>query len=221
MSSASSGSVASSPLVRRMKPPPAGPTSACSRERSASRWSGGIFCETPTWSSCGRKTSSRPAAGLGRQARALGADRVLDHLHHQRLAFEHLLFDRHLGQAVAHEPGRLALGLAVPDVGHVQERGALQADVDEGRLHAGQHARHLAQVHVADQSALERAFDVQLLHRAVLDDRHPRFLRRPVDQDVLLHRPNQLGTELKVCPTKLKHIVEDRAEGLSRKVKQR
>ena len=28
---------------------------------SASRCSGGIFCETPRWSSCGRNTSSRPA----------------------------------------------------------------------------------------------------------------------------------------------------------------
>jgi hypothetical protein len=69
----------------------------------------------------------------------------------------------------------------------VQEGGALQADVDEGRLHARQHARHLAQVDVADQPALERALDVQLLHRAVLDQRHAGLLRRPVDQDVL-HR---------------------------------
>ena len=112
---------------------------------------------------------------------------ILDHLHHQRLALEHLLFDRHLGLAAAHEPRRLALGLAVPDVGHVQEGRALQADVDEGRLHAGQHAHHLAEVDVAHQAALERAFDVQLLHGAILDDGDARLLRRPVDQDVLLH----------------------------------
>jgi hypothetical protein len=31
-----------------------------------------------------------------------------------------------------------------PDVGHVQEGGPLQADVDEGRLHARQHPHHLA-----------------------------------------------------------------------------
>jgi hypothetical protein len=58
-------------------------------------------------------------------------------------------------------------GLRLPDVGHVQEGRALQADVDEGRLHAGQHARDLAQVDVADQPALQRAFDVQFLHGAV------------------------------------------------------
>ena len=126
-------------------------------------------------------------ADLRGQPRALGADRVLDHLHHQGLALEHLPLDGHLRQAVAHEPGRLALGLPVPDVGHVQERRAFESDIDESRLHAGQHPRHLAQVHVADQAALEGALHVQFLYGAVFDDRHPRFLGGPVDQDVLLH----------------------------------
>ncbi len=73
MSSASSASLESSPLVRRMKPPvlagTAPPLSAaaaasiivCMRLRRLSRWSSGIFCDTPTWLSCGRNTSSRPA----------------------------------------------------------------------------------------------------------------------------------------------------------------
>ena len=59
----------------------------------------------------------------------------------------------------------------------MQERGALQADVDERRLHAGQHPRYLAQVHVADQPALQRALQVQLLHGAVFHHRDARFLR--------------------------------------------
>jgi hypothetical protein len=60
--------------------------------------------------------------------------------------------------------GALGLGrrMAV-QVGHVQEGRALEADVDEGRLHAGQHARHLAEIDVADEPALQRAFDVQFL----------------------------------------------------------
>jgi hypothetical protein len=130
-------------------------------------------------------------ADLRRQARALGADRVLDDLHQQRLAFEHLLLDRHHRAAVAVVAlGRRCAGARArrerrDDVGHVQEGGALQPDVDEGRLHARQHARHLAQVDVADQPALQRALDVKLLHRAVLDQRHAGLLRRPVDQDVL------------------------------------
>jgi hypothetical protein len=40
------------------------------RARSASRKSGGIFCETPTWLSCGRKTSNRPAMLIWVDSRA-------------------------------------------------------------------------------------------------------------------------------------------------------
>ena len=76
-------------------------------------------------------------AHLRRQARALGADRILDDLHQQRLALVQDALDRLAVVAVA--------VLAVfPDVGDVQERGALEADLDERRLHAGQHARDLA-----------------------------------------------------------------------------
>ena len=73
------------------------------------------------------------------------------------------------------------------DVGDVQERGALEADLDERRLHAGQDASDLADVDVADPAALELALDVQLLHGAALDHGDARFLGRPVDEDVL-HR---------------------------------
>ena len=74
------------------------------------------------------------------QARALAAYGVLDHLHHQRLALEDLLFYGHRRLALARKHRRLATLLALPDIGHMQEGRALQADVDEGRLHAGQHA---------------------------------------------------------------------------------
>jgi hypothetical protein len=59
----------------------------------------------------------------------------------------------------------------------MQEGRALQPDVDEGRLHARQHARHLAQVDIAHQAALQRALHVQLLHRTVLHHGHAGFLR--------------------------------------------
>src|ERR1700684_87917 len=49
-----------------------------------------------------------------------------------------------------------------------QEGGALQSNLDERRLHAGQHARHAPLVEVAHKSAAAGAFDVQLLHHAVL-----------------------------------------------------
>ena len=50
-----------------------------------------------------------------------------------------------------------ALGVRrLHDVGDMQERRALEADVDEGRLHAGQHARHAALVDVAGQPQAAR-----------------------------------------------------------------
>jgi hypothetical protein len=81
-------------------------------------------------------------ADLGRQACALGANRVLDDLHHQRLSLKYLFFNRHLRLAFSGEHGGLAAILALPHIGHMQERRALQTDVDEGRLHARQHARN-------------------------------------------------------------------------------
>jgi len=46
----------------------------------------------------------------------------------------------------------------------------------KGGLHARQHPRHPAGVDVADQTTLQGALDVQLLHGAVLDDADARFL---------------------------------------------
>jgi hypothetical protein len=43
---------------------------------------------------------------------------------------------------------------AAHQVGHMQKRGTLQANVDEGRLHTRQHTRHFAQVHIAHQATL-------------------------------------------------------------------
>ncbi len=104
-------------------------------------------------------------ADLRRQPRALGAQRILDHLHQQRLALEQQLLDR---RRVARA---LGVGARLPEVGHVKEGGALQADVDEGGLHARQHARDLAQVDVAGQPAGGGALEVELLHDARLHER--------------------------------------------------
>ena len=135
-----------------------------------------------------RQVHQHPAgdADLGRQARALGADRVLDHLHQQRLAFGEDFFDRLLRRL-----SRLAVAVAaralLPDVGDVEEGRALQADLDERRLHAREHARHLAHVDIAHQPAARRALDVQFLRDAALHHGDPRFLRRDVDQDFFVH----------------------------------
>ena len=80
-----------------------------------------------------------------------------------------------------------------PDVAHVEEGRARQADLDEGRLHARKHAAHAPEVDVADEAAARVALDVQLLHRALLGDRHPRFLRRDVDEDLFVHLRLRFG----------------------------
>ena len=58
-------------------------------------------------------------ADLRGQARALGAHRVFNHLHHQRLAFKNLALDRDLRLGGARRAQRLPLGRFVPDVGYV------------------------------------------------------------------------------------------------------
>ena len=114
---------------------------------------------------------------LCRQAGALGADRVLDHLHQHRLPLEqHALDALRLGRVLA----------LLEHVGDMQEGRAFEADLDEGALHARQHPLDLAQVDVADDAAAGRALDVQLLHHRVLEHGDPGLLRGDVDEDLLL-----------------------------------
>jgi hypothetical protein len=121
---------------------------------------------------------------LRRQACALGADRVLDHLHRQHLAVKQQLFDRRRrGIRAAIVRARL------PDVGDVQEGRPFQADVDKGRLHAGQHPHYLAGIDIAGQAARQRAFYVQFLHGALHDQGDAGFLRCDVNQDIFVHAP--------------------------------
>ena len=123
---------------------------------------------------------------LGRQARALGADRVLDHLHQQRLAFGEDLLDR---------PGRLAPASPPPwPFWRSSQMSATCRNAARSRpistnadCMPGQHARDLAHVDVADQAAARGALDVQLLHRRRVHHRDARLLRRDVDEDVLVH----------------------------------
>jgi len=49
----------------------------------------------------------------------------------------------------------------LPDVRHVQESGALKADLDERRLHARKHPRDFADIDVAHEAPVRRALDVQ------------------------------------------------------------
>ena len=115
---------------------------------------------------------------LGGESRALGSDRILEHLHHHRLA---------LGQDPLDGLLRVAVAALLPDVRHVQEGRAIEADVDEGGLHSGKHPLDTPHVQVADQSPVGGALHVQFLHDAVQHHSDTRFLGRDVDQDVLGH----------------------------------
>src|SRR3954469_9434 len=124
------------------------------------------------------------------KAGALAADGVLDHLDHDFLAFVDEFTDRRHGTVAI----RLAFGGRVSgwkrranDIGGVQERGAIETDLDEHGLHTGHDALHAALVHVADVAALRCALDVDLLQHAIFDNGHPRLTRCDINQDFLAH----------------------------------
>ena len=83
---------------------------------------------------------------------------------------------------VAHQ--RVEVEHVVVDVADVQERGALEPDVDERGLHPGKDAHDLAQVDVSDVAAAISAVDVELNESAVLQERHARFARGRVRDDL-------------------------------------
>ena len=78
----------------------------------------------------------------------------------------------------------------------MQERGALQADLDEGRLHAGQHARHLAHVDIAHQAAAAARSMCSSCDDAAAHHGDARLLRRDVDEDVFAHAGGSLAKRL-------------------------
>jgi hypothetical protein len=77
----------------------------------------------------------------------------------------------------------------IEDVGGMQKCGALQADIDECRLHARQHPGNPAFVDVADQSTAAGALQKHLLQHAVFDDGRARLVGGGIDQNLGAHRP--------------------------------
>ena len=67
----------------------------------------------------------------------------------------------------------------------MQKRRAFKPDVDEGRLHAGQHPQHPPHVDVAHEAAVGDALDVQILENAVDQNGDARLTRRAIDEYVL------------------------------------
>ncbi len=123
-----------------------------------------------------------------RQARALGAERILQHLDQYFATFADqslnirraALVDRQIRAAVLADR-------RMHDVGRVQERGALQADVDERGLHARQHARHSSLVNIADEAALVGPLQEDFLQHAVFHQGGACFARADVDEDLGRH----------------------------------
>ena len=127
-----------------------------------------------------------------RQPRALRPERLLGHLDDDLLPFLQQLFDFRLGlffasplrsrgprrprspsAAAATAPLRLAARVLVgfetvellergDDVRDVEEAVAFEAEVNERRLHAGEHFRHPALVEIADHAARSLALDEDL-----------------------------------------------------------
>ena len=114
---------------------------------------------------------------LHRQARALRADRVLGHLHDDLLPRLQQVGDARAAALPAAAAIRLPVG--GDDLVDVEEAVLLEADVDEGGLHSGEHVVDPPLVDVADDRPPAAALDVELRDAPVLVDlRHA--LRPPL-----------------------------------------
>jgi len=125
-----------------------------------------------------------------REPRALRLQGVLDHLNEDLLSG----FDQLVDPAAAAAPAlRRLLAARQDDLVDVQEAVALEADVDEGGLHAGKDVVDLPLVDVADDRAAAAALDVQLGDVALaafllcLEDGHAGLSALGGDQNGFLH----------------------------------
>ena len=65
----------------------------------------------------------------------------------------------------------------------VEERGALLANVDEGRLHSGEHTAHFPEVDVPKGAAVGQALDVELGDDSVFNEGDSHFANVDVDDE--------------------------------------
>ena len=119
---------------------------------------------------------------------AFAAERVLHHLHQHVLPFAQQLINRRHGYGLVIQRVGQPRQARLEHVAGVQKRRALQTDLDEGGLHARQHALDTPLVDIADQAVTRRALDIHLLHAAAFDQRDPGFVGTEVDQDFTAHR---------------------------------
>ena len=136
-------------------------------------------------------------ADIGRDPRALGADRLLGDLDEDLLAFLQQVLDlRCMGalafgidlelQSFVLHHGRISRR-AVEDVAHIEERGFFQAHIDERGLHAGQDLHDPALVDIPGNAAVLFAVDQYFGDQAVLQKGHAGFLPAGVYDDLRWH----------------------------------
>ncbi len=121
---------------------------------------------------------------MGGQPGAFGANRVLDHLHHQLLAFAHQIGNSQGSVIGGGDVGRTFVQqIFRANVRDMQERRPLQANVHKCGFHAGQYPADLTLVNIADQAAFAGPFNENFLEDAVLHHRDPGFTRSDIDQN--------------------------------------
>ena len=155
-------------------------------------------------------TGDREARG---DARALDPDRLLGDLDHDLFAFVEHRVDARRGRTaaapaiVSAPPPRgfpfafAGFELALEIVADVEERRLLEADIDEGRLHAGQDTAHAPLEDVADDALVSLALDVEFCELTLLEQRNPGFPELRVDYDLVLHRTARSAVR-SGCPNK-------------------
>ena len=120
---------------------------------------------------------------MGGQACPLGAQRVLGYLNHDLLSLSQQGVDL-LDAAL----GIILVIVFAQDIRGMQKGGTLQTDIDEGRLHPGQHAADPASIDIADQAALAGTLNMHLLQDAVLDEGDTGLLWGDIDQQLFAHK---------------------------------
>ena len=127
---------------------------------------------------------------MGGDARTLLAQRLLQHLHDHVLPLVELVLDGGVVAAVRGPAFLLVeevLGQLLEDVGDVEEGVALEAEVDEGRLHAGQDPGDPALVDAPRDAAVGLALDEELGDDPVLEEGHLRLVGGGVDDEIPGH----------------------------------
>ena len=119
--------------------------------------------------------------------RPLGAHGLLEDLDHHLLTLVELVLDRGAAQSARLLGGEEVLGELLEDVGGVEERVALEPEVHEGGLHAGEHPGHAPLVDAAHDAAVRLALEEELGDDAVLEEGDPGLAGVGADDEVSGH----------------------------------